>query len=98
LCRGYEKAVCVLEEAMEEEDAFIVGKDPRTGFTVAIGAYKASAELMKELYGDDVIWVSPDEVAAVMANLNALNIVIKINHIFPGAEISQCVPAFCRLG
>jgi hypothetical protein len=69
LCRGYRKAVEVMEAANEPEDSFVLGRDPRTGFTVAIGHQKAAADRVVELHGDSVVFVSPDEVAAILAGL-----------------------------
>ena len=92
LCRGYRKATQTLEQAGEPDNAYILGQDPRSGFRVAIGEQKAAAERVRELHGNAVIWVTPDEVAAIVANLEAFKPLAMIKRLFPGAEILDVRP------
>jgi hypothetical protein len=46
-----------------------------------------AAERVRELHGATVIWITPDEVAAIMANLEAFKPIATIKRLFPGAEI-----------
>jgi hypothetical protein len=42
-----------------------------------------------ELHGQDVVWVSPDEVATLMASSEAFMTVAAIKRKFPGAEVVE---------
>jgi hypothetical protein len=92
LCRGYAIATQALEAAHEPDDAYVLGQDPRSGFTVAIGQQKAAAERAVELHGTSVVWITPDEVAAVLAQLEGLKALSTIKRMFPGAEIIDIRP------
>ncbi len=92
LCRGYAKAIQALERAAEPDDAHLLGQDMRTGFRVAIGRQKAAAQRVRELHGVKVIWITPDEVAAIVANLEAFRPISAIKQLFPGAEIFDVHP------
>ena len=83
--RGYAEAAQALQDAGEADDAFVIGEDPRTGFRVIIGQQRAAAR--RELNGKAVIWITPDEVAAVLANLEAFKPIAAVKTLFPGAEI-----------
>jgi hypothetical protein len=85
MCRGYRKAVQVLERAGTLDDAYLLGQDPRSGFRVAIGEQKAAAGRVRELA--TVVWITPDEVATILANLEAFRPITAIKRLFPGAEI-----------
>jgi hypothetical protein len=45
------------------------------------------------LYGQTVVWITPDEVAAIVANLEAFKPIAAIKRLFPGAEILGVRPA-----
>jgi hypothetical protein len=42
---------------------------------------------VRELHGDMVVWITPDEVATVLANLEAFKPIAAIKRLFPGAEM-----------
>jgi hypothetical protein len=88
LCRGYAVAANMLEVAGEADDAYMLGLDSKTGFRVAIGHQKAAARRVSELHSGTV-WITPDEVAAILANLEAFKSVAKIKQMFPGVEILE---------
>jgi hypothetical protein len=92
MCRGYVKAVQTMDSAAEPDDAYQLGQDPRTGFRVAIGEQKASAERVRELHGDTVIWTTPDEVAAILAGIEGFRPIAAIKRLFPGAEVLDVRP------
>lgn len=92
MARGYRKAAEILERAAEPDDAYFVGQDPRSGLKVAIGHQKAAAARVRELHGHKVIWVTPDEVAAIVANLEAFKPIAMIKQMFPGAEMVDVYP------
>lgn len=87
MCRGYAAAVRALEGAAAPDDAYVIGKCPRTGFTVAIGEQKAAAQRVREIHGERVVWLTPDEVASVMNSVEAFKPIAAIKRLFPGAEI-----------
>jgi hypothetical protein len=92
LCRGYAAATQALEAAVEPDDAYVLGFDGKSGFRVAIGHRKAAARRVRGLYAN-AVWITPDEVAAVLANLKAFNPVAEIKRLFPGAEILEVRPS-----
>jgi hypothetical protein len=91
-CRGYAKAFQVLATAAEPDATYQLGEDPHTGFRVAIGHQKAAAERVRESHGEGVVWITPDEVAALLGNLEAFKPIAGIKRLFPGAEILDIRP------
>lgn len=87
MCRGYAAAVRALEAAGAEDDAYMLGSDPETGCRVAVGIQRAAIERVRELHGQDVIWVTPDEVACLMASVEKFKFVGAVKQLFPGAEV-----------
>lgn len=87
LCRGYAAAVRALEQADEPDDAYMVGFDSATGLRIAIGEQRAAVERVRELHGDRVVWVTPDECAKLLAGVEAFKLVGAVKQFFPGAEI-----------
>jgi hypothetical protein len=63
MCRGYAAVVKVMEEAGVEDDAYQLGQDPQTGTKVAIGVQKAAVERVRQLHGQDVVWIAPTAIA-----------------------------------
>jgi hypothetical protein len=57
------------------------------GFRVGIGHQKGGAQRVREIHGEAVVWMTSDEVAAIIANLDAFKPVAAIKRLFPGAEI-----------
>ena len=92
LCRGYAVALKTLENAQEPDDAYLLGQDPRSGFRVAIGHQKPAAERVQEAHGRAVVWISPDEVAAILSGLEAFKALSTIKRMFPGAEVTDIRP------
>src|ERR1700730_11368744 len=92
MCRGYTKAIQVLVDAAEPDDAYQLGQDPRTGFRMAVGHQKAAAERVRELHGEAVVWITPDEVAALIAGIQAFKPIVALKRLFPGAEILDLRP------
>lgn len=87
MCRGYAAAVRALEQAGAEDDAYMLGSDPTTGLKVAVGSQKAALNRVREIHGQDVVWITPDEVAALMASIEAFKFVGAVKQFFPGAEV-----------
>lgn len=91
-CRGYAAAVAVMEASHEPDDAYMLGLDSKTGFRVAIGHQKAAADRVAEVEGKRVVFVSPDEVAAVLASVEGFKAIAAIKQFFPGAEVIDQFP------
>jgi hypothetical protein len=79
--------------------SYLLGQDMRIGFRVAIGQQKAAAHRVRKLHGETVVWITPDEVAAIVANLEAFKPIAVIKRLFPGmsrrrrtsdAETNRC--------
>lgn len=87
MCRGYAAAVKAMEQAGEGDDAYMLGSDPTTGLKVAVGLSKASVGRVTELHGQDVVWVTPDEVAALMSSVEAFRFAHAVKQRWPAAEM-----------
>ena len=96
MCRGYAAATKAMEASGEADDAYLMGQCHRSGFRVAVGHQKAAAERVAEIEGKPVVWISVDEVAAMMAGLEGFKQLAAVKRIFPGSEvidIRPCEPA-----
>jgi hypothetical protein len=87
LIRGYQAATAALERAGEEDDAYVIGVDLVTGLKVAIGQQRAALNRIREVHGDKVIWVTPDEVARMLAGMESFKVIGAVKKLFPGAEV-----------
>jgi hypothetical protein len=92
LCRGYAIAIQTLERAAESDDAYMLGQDTRTGFRVAIGQQKVAAQRVRELHGEKTVFVTPDEVAAILVGLAGFERIAAIKNKWPGAEVTDAYP------
>ena len=88
MVRGYVAATAAMEAAEAPDDAYQVGRDALSGLVVAIGDQKAVALRARERFGNGVIVISPDEIAALFASVDALKHVGIVKQRFPGAEIT----------
>lgn len=87
MCRGYVIAAAALEQAGAPDDAYQLGQCPNTGTMVAIGEQKAAVNRVREVYGENVIWVTPDEIAMLFATIEALKSIGTVKRKFSGSEI-----------
>jgi hypothetical protein len=85
--RGWAAAVRAMEAAGAPDDAYQLGTDPQTGTKVAIGEHKGIVGRVQELHGQDVICITPDEVAVMVGSVEAIKGLGEIKRLFPGAEI-----------
>lgn len=92
MCRGYAAAVRALEQAGAEDDAYMLGQCPRTGFKIAVGQQKASVDRVREVHGNSVCWISPDEVASLLSGMESFKFVAAVKNRFPGAEVIDRYP------
>ncbi len=89
LCRGYALAAAKMQTANADDDAYIIGRCPTTGTTVAISRNRAAVQRVRELFGDKVIWITPDEIATLMAEASQFTAVGAVKQLFPGAELTS---------
>jgi hypothetical protein len=87
MLRGYAVVTQALERAAVEDDAYLIGRCPKTGTTVAIGDQKAAIDRVREIHGEQVVLLSPDEVATLFGSVEALKTIAAIKRRFPGAEV-----------
>lgn len=87
MCRGYAAAVRALERAGAEDDAYMLGSDPETGCKVAISSQKAALARVRELHGQDVTFITPDEVAALFSTVEAFKFIGAVKKFYPDAEV-----------
>lgn len=92
MCRGYAAAVRALEAAATPDDAYLLGMDSQTGMRVAIGEQKAAVARVREIHGQGVVWITPDEVAKLMGSVEAFKFVGAVKKLFPGAEVIDRYP------
>lgn len=88
MVRGYVVLVTTMQGAAAPDDAYQIGRDPKSGLTVAIGP-KPCCERVNELYGNTVQWFSPDEVATLVAMDTRLKALAEVKRVFPGAQITR---------
>lgn len=86
LCRGYAKCVEVMAVLGQKEDAYLFGRDPKSGFTISIGL-KAAAARVSELY-PGIPHYTPDDIAVLLAD-GKISPVNQVMAAFPGAEVVE---------
>ena len=89
MCRGWAAVARAMEAAGTEDDAYLLGFHGATGTRVAIGEQKHAIARVRELHGDKVIWVTPDEVAALVGGMELLK---AAKGVFPDAEVINLYP------
>lgn len=82
--RGYQAIAKAMATAGESDDAYVIGQDLRTGLVIAIGDRRAATARVRDVHGNKAIFVTPDEVAGLLASIEGL---ARLKQIFPGAEI-----------
>lgn len=87
MCRGYAAAVRALEQAGAADDAYLLGVCSETGVKVAVGQQRAAVDRVRQLHGQDVVWITPDEVATLFASVEAFKAIGAVKRAFPGAEL-----------
>lgn len=87
LVRGWQAACKAMEQSGDDDSAYVIGRDPVSGLTVAIGNSKASADRVVELHGGEAIHITADEVATMFASVEGFKSIGAIKQRFPGAEV-----------
>jgi len=86
MVRGWRAACAALESPLLPDDAYQVGFDPSTGTRVVIADTKASIGRVQNIDGDRVLFVTPDEVAKLVASMG---VIAECKSLFPDAEIVE---------
>lgn len=86
LIRGYAVCAKAMSESGEPDDAYMIGEDIATGTKVAVGFNRSCINRVRELHGERVVWVTPDEVASMFAGMQT---VARVKQLWPGAEIER---------
>lgn len=89
---GYKKCARVMEASGFLDDAYTIGLDTSTGMRIAIGDRKASAARVAELYGGNITWLTPDEVARLWSSIQGLRRIDAVKGLWPGAEMVEIRP------
>jgi hypothetical protein len=84
MCRGWAAAVARMEQHKEPDDSYLLGFDPKTGTKIAIAEQRSASARVRDLHGERIIFLTPDEVAAMFAGLQT---VATVKALWPGAEI-----------
>ena len=89
MCRGWVAVTRAMEAAAVPDDAYVLGFHSATGTRVAIGDQKQAIARVRQMHGDQVVWITPDEVAALIAGLETLK---AAKALWPDAEVIQLYP------
>jgi len=90
--RGFTAAIKAMEKKNKDDDAYMLGCCPTTGLKIAIGAAKGSVKRIQEVYGQDVVFFSPDELATIIAfrgdvERKGIVFIEAVKQHWPGAEM-----------
>jgi hypothetical protein len=88
MIRGWQAITRSMEASGEADDAYLLGMAPN-GLKVAIGDQKAATARVRSLHGDKVVWMTPDEVAAIIAGQQLL---ASVKQVWPDAETIDLHP------
>ncbi len=87
MCRGWVTVTRVMVAAAVPDDAYQLGF--HAGTRVAIGEQKHAVSRVRDLHGNPVIWITPDEVAALVAGVEAIK---TAKSLWPDAETIRLYP------
>jgi hypothetical protein len=89
MIRGWAAAVRRMVEAGAPDDSYMLGWDQRSGLRVAVTGQLAAHERVRQVHGHQVIVVTPDEVATLLAAQQEL---LRIKGAFVGCEVVGLYP------
>lgn len=81
-CRGWQAAITRMEKSDIANDALHIGQFGEC--VVAVGRAQKCPKWLREEYGDDLVYLTPRECAALYAKLEMVN---EVKKEWPGAEI-----------
>ena len=82
MIRGWQAAVRRMSDAGCADDAYLLGE--ANGVRVAISAQRAAEARVRERFGDAVVFLTPDEVAAMTPQPIAA-----VKALWPGAQVTK---------
>ena len=91
MVRGWRAACAALEAPLQDDDAYFVGIDYKTGLHVVIGEQQASKGRVQVRDDRKVIFMTPDELATLVAGIQ---IIAEAKSVFPDAEVIQLYPEY----
>ena len=91
MVRGWRAACAALEAPLQDDDAYFVGIDYKTGLHVVIGEQQASKGRVQIRDDRKVIFMTPDELATLVAGIQ---IIAEAKTVFPDAEVIQLYPEY----
>ena len=89
MIRGWQAAVARMLQAEAPDDAYVLGQCG--GTIVAIGLGECGYSRVRELGGQRVVWLTPDEVAQLYAGLQMIG---KVQELWPDAKVVQVVEKY----
>jgi hypothetical protein len=93
MVRGWRAAVAAMIAEGEQDCACLVGRDTASGLVLAIGTSLAAADQVRQSVGPDAVFLTPDEVAGLLAGLGGFETLAAIKRAFPGATASAVSPS-----
>ena len=89
MIRGWQAAVARMTKAGALDDAYALGQCGAV--TVAIGLGGCGCSRAREVGGQRVVWLTPDEVAQLYAGLQMIG---KVQELWPDAKVVQVVEKY----
>ncbi len=82
MCRGWRAAIVAMEQSNIADDAYLVG---RFGdITIAVGRSAKSSQRVRDVHGENVVWLTPREVAGMFFRIREVE---AVKALWPDAEI-----------
>jgi hypothetical protein len=88
MTRGWRAALVAMVAEGAPDSASMVGRDLTTGMVLVIGHQLAASEVAAQ-YGKDAVFATPDELAAILANVAGWKEIASIKRAFPGAVVTE---------
>lgn len=86
MVRGWRAACSALEHPLLPDDAYFVGIDVKTGTRLIVGQCKQSVARVQSVDGARAIFMTPDELATIVAGLD---VIAQAKTLFPDAEVVE---------
>lgn len=86
--RAYGVIAARLGAAKVPDDAYMIGRDPKTNTEIIITSSPAAAEYAREHGHRFGLWFSPDEIAVIIGLDARAKKIAAVKAAFPGAEIT----------
>lgn len=84
MCRGWAAAIVAMEKSGIAIDALHIGQFGDV--TIVVGRQQKAPQWFREQYGDEVVWLTPREVAAMFFQIRHVQ---EVKRLWPDAEIAE---------